>query len=131
MTTIFELLKSIRARHSMAHEVDAVELVAEALAGGERGLEIGLAQYIGVDLALGDDGGVARLAADQRNLAKKVARPHARNLAVGADHLDLTVRDQEELLSELTLANDRLAGGEMALRHVFRDIRELPRRQCL
>ena len=32
----------------MAQEIGAVELLAEALAGGERGLEIGLAEYIRV-----------------------------------------------------------------------------------
>src|SRR5947199_6931430 len=62
---------------SMAHEIDAIELVAEALAGGERGLEIALAEHIGVDLALRDDGGVARLAADQRNLAEEITGAHA------------------------------------------------------
>jgi hypothetical protein len=58
----------------VAQEIDAVKLVAEALAGGERGLEIGLAEYISVDRVLGDHGGVARLAADQRNLAEEIAR---------------------------------------------------------
>ena len=48
-----------------------MELVAEASAGGERGLEIGFAEHISVDIALGDDGGVARLTADQRNLAEE------------------------------------------------------------
>ena len=55
----------------MAHEIDAVKLVTEALAGGERGLEIGLAEHISVDRVSGDDGGVARVAADQRYLAEE------------------------------------------------------------
>jgi hypothetical protein len=38
----------------MANEIDAVELVTEALAGGERGLEVGLAEHISVDRILGD-----------------------------------------------------------------------------
>ena len=70
----------------MTHEIDAMELVAEASAGGERSLEIGLAEHIGVDFAFGDDGGVARLAADQRNLAEEIARPQPRHLVVGTDH---------------------------------------------
>ena len=57
----------------MAHEIDPVELVAEALAGGERGLKIGFAEHISLDLAEGDDSGVARLAADQRDLAEESA----------------------------------------------------------
>ena len=44
---------------SVAHEVDAVELVAEALAGGERGLEITFSEQVSIDLAFSDDGGVA------------------------------------------------------------------------
>jgi hypothetical protein len=40
------------------------------VAGGERGLEIALAEHKSVDRGSGDDGGVARLAADQRYLAE-------------------------------------------------------------
>ena len=40
----------------MPHEIDAVELVAKALAGGDRGLEVGFAEHVGVDLGDGDDG---------------------------------------------------------------------------
>src|SRR5271155_5980933 len=102
----------------MTHEIDAMELVAEASAGGERGLEIGLAERIGVDFAFGDDGGVARLAADQRNLAEEIARPQPRHLVIGTDHLDLAIRDHEKLFSRLPLSNDRLAGSEMAFLYV-------------
>ena len=52
----------------MAHEVDAVELVAESLAGGECALKVGLAEHISVDLANRDNGRVARFAADQCDL---------------------------------------------------------------
>ena len=44
-----------RLPQSMAHEIYAVQLVAEAAAGGQRCLEIGLAEHIGVDAALRDD----------------------------------------------------------------------------
>src|SRR5260370_28352354 len=112
----------------MAHEIDAIELVAEALAGRERGLEIGLSERIRVDIALGDDGGIAWLAADQRNLAEKIARSQPRYLVIGTDHLDFAIQDQEELLPGLPLAHDRLPGGEMALLPLLRDIRQpLPR----
>src|SRR5215471_10307113 len=97
----------------MADKIDAVELVAKALAGGERSFEISLAEHIGVDLAFGDNSGVARLAADQRDLAEEIARPQARDLVIGADHLDLSVGNQEEFLPGIALADDRLAHGIM------------------
>src|SRR5260370_7261781 len=109
----------------MAHEIDAIELVAEALAGRERGLEIGLSERIRVDIALGDDGGIAWLAADQRNLAEKIARSQPRYLVIGTDHLDFAIRDQEELLPGLPLPNDRFPGREMALLHMLRAIPHL------
>ena len=47
---------STRRPHGLlAHEIDAVKLVTEALAGGERGLEIGLSEHISVDCITGDD----------------------------------------------------------------------------
>jgi hypothetical protein len=52
-------------------EIDPRELVAEALVGGERGLEIVLTEHISIYLALRDDSCVARLTADQRNLAEE------------------------------------------------------------
>src|SRR5690242_10079012 len=103
-----------RLPQSMAHEIYAMQLVAEAAAGGQRCLEIGLAEHIGIDFALGDDGGIARLAADQRNLAEEIARPQPRHLVIGTDHLDLSIRDHEELLPRFPFTNDRLARGEMA-----------------
>src|SRR5438270_13437827 len=115
----------------MAHEIYAMELVAEAAAGGQRGLEIGLAEHIGIDFALGDDGSIARLAADQRNLAEEIARPQPRHLVIGTDHVDLAVRDHEKLIPRLPLANDGLAGSEMAFLDVLRDIAELLRGQRL
>src|SRR5215831_5032617 len=115
----------------MADKIDAVELVAKALAGGERGFEISLAEHIGVDLAFGDNSGVARLAADQRNLAKEIARPQARDLVIGADHLDFAVGNQEELLPGVAFADDRLAAGVVTLCHFFRDVGQLARRQSL
>ena len=115
----------------MPHEIDAVKLVAEALAGRDGGLEIGFAEYIGVDLGDGDDGGVAGLAADQRNFAEEIAGSEASDLVVGADHLDLAFGNQHELLAGVALANDDFTGGVMALRHFFRDVGELSRRQGL
>src|SRR5262249_57367237 len=110
---------------------EGVKRVGEALGGEGGGLEIGLAEHIGVDRVLGDHGGVARLAADQRNLPEEVARPQTRNLAISADDFDLAVGNQEELLSGIALADDRLAGGVVTFRHLFRDIGELARSQCL
>src|SRR5260370_28531265 len=107
----------------MAHEIDAIELVAEALAGRERGLEIGLSERIRVDIALGDDGGIAWLAADQRNLAEKIARSQPRYLVIGTDHLDFAIRHQEDLLPPPPLANDRFPGPEMAPPPILRHIR--------
>src|SRR5437870_1586867 len=121
----------IRLAPLMAHEINAVELVAEGLAGGERGLEIILSQHIGVDLLDGHDCGVARLAADQRYLAEEIAGPETRDLPVGAVYLDLTFGHQEELLTGLALADNGVARGEMALGLLFRDVRELARRQGL
>src|SRR5215471_15082956 len=115
----------------MAHEIDAIELVAEALAGRERGLEVGLAEHVSVHFGLGNDRGVARLAADQRDLAEEIPRPEPRYFVIGADYFDLAVRDKEELFSGLPLADDRLSRGVVALLHVFGDIGELPRRQIL
>src|SRR5215472_12726244 len=112
----------------MPHKVDAIELVAEALARRECGLEIGLAEHVSIHLTLGDDGGIARFAADQRNLAEEIPRPEPRDFVVGPDHLDLAVRNKEELFPGLPLADDRLARGVVALLHVFGDIGELPRR---
>src|SRR6202008_446658 len=81
---------------SMAHEVDAVELVAESLAGGECALKVGLAEHISVDLANRDNGRVARFAADQCDLAKEIAGAEASHLVIGADHVDLALGNQEE-----------------------------------
>src|SRR6266404_9399892 len=103
----------------MPHEIDTVELVAEALAGSDRGLEIGFAEHIGVDPGDGDDGSIASLAADQRDFAEEIARPQARDLVLGADHVDLAFGNQKEFLTYLALADDGFAGGVMALRHPF------------
>src|SRR6185436_20764933 len=113
----------------MAHEIDAVELVAEALAGGEGGLKIVLSQDVSVDTVDRHHGGIARLAADQRDLAEEIAETKPCNLAVGAVHLDLAIGYEEELRAGLALANDCLAGGVVTFRHLFCDIGQLPRGQ--
>src|SRR5262249_44424833 len=115
----------------MAHEIDAIELVAEALAGGESRLEIGFSENVSFDLADGDHGRVAGLAADEGYLAKEVARPQPRDLMLGADHFYLALRHEKKFFARLTLADDRVPCRKVALRHLFRDIGELPRRQAL
>ena len=115
----------------VAQEVDAVELVSEALAGGERGLEIAFAEHISVRRLWGNDSGIARLAADERNLAKEIARPQTRNLAISANDFDLAIENQEELVSGIALADDRFSGGVVTFRHLFRDVGKLARGQCL
>src|SRR5882724_4259566 len=102
----WRIATGIRLAPLMAHEINAVELVPEGLAGGERGLEILLSEHIGVDLPYGHDCGVARLAADQRHLAEEIAGREARNRVVGAVYLDLAFGHQEELLTGLALADN-------------------------
>src|SRR5690242_11593663 len=72
------------ARRSVPQKVDAAQLVAEARAGIDRGVELLLAQHISLDRRGGDHAGVARLAAHQRQFAEKLAGAEPGDLAVAA-----------------------------------------------
>src|SRR5207237_9653235 len=107
-------LRSGRACDSVPLEIDPAQLLAEARAGVDRAAEIVLAEDVGVDRPARGDRGVARVAAHQRQLAEEIAGAEPRDLVPGALDLDLALRDQEQFLTDLALANDHSAWHVLA-----------------
>src|SRR6516165_10540929 len=116
---------------SMAQEVDPVELIAETDARLDRGAEVRLAEHISIEPIFGHHGRVARLTGDQRPLAEEIAGAQVRDIVTFAHDLDGAVRNQKELFTRLALTHDDVAGNELALGHLFRDVGEFCRSEVL
>src|SRR5881409_1284045 len=102
-------------RSSVPQEIDPAQLVAEIGAGFDRRAEIVFAEDVGFKRIGRDDGGVARLAAEQRRLAKEIAGAKPGDLVAGALDPDLAVRDQIKLVPGLAFLDHRLARQVVAL----------------
>ena len=59
----------------MAGEVNPIKLVTEWCTALDRRLKVGLAKHESIERLGREHGGVARLAADQRYLAKEITTP--------------------------------------------------------
>jgi hypothetical protein len=108
---------------------EALDLPANAWARVEDGAQILLFEDVGFQIVLGDDGGLARQAGEQRRLAEDLAGSEPRRLPPRAHDPGRAAGDQKELLAGLAGAQDGLAGGHAPARQPLRDLAQPARGQ--